>query len=85
MTNTTSNYYISADHIEAGEFGPKFEGFIHETFDNHEEYIDTLNSILNTQEESYMMGKTYTWRGNMVNKLTYGVEGSAVVVLEETV
>ena len=70
-------YYIEADKIEAGGFGPKFKGDMFQIFDNHQKYIDTLNSILDTQEESYMMGKTYTWCGNMVNELTYGVEETA--------
>ena len=70
-------YYIHADKIEVGGFGPKCTGDQFQVFDNYQEYINTLNGILDTQEESYMMGKTYTWCGNMINRLAYGVEETA--------
>ena len=51
-------WYINADTLESENWPLRVKGDMDQCFDSHTKYVETLNSILETKEESYMMGKT---------------------------
>tara|TARA_R110000772_G_C13005316_1_gene408707 strand:+ start:41 stop:271 length:231 start_codon:yes stop_codon:yes gene_type:complete len=66
-------WYINADTLESANWPLRVKGDMDQCFDNHTKYVETLNSILETKKESYMMGITYNWCGRLINSLSYGI------------
>jgi hypothetical protein len=66
-------WYINADTLESENWPLRVKGDMDQCFDSHTKYVETLNSILETKEESHMMGITYNWCGRSINSLSYGI------------